>query len=287
MAISNKRRSNPEARMELREHLIELRNRIMKASLGILMASVVGWFLYDPVFTALSKPMIDVARESSRTVEVNFTGVASAFDLKLRISAFLGVLIASPIWIYQLWAFITPGLTKKERRYALAFMLTAVPLFLAGAALAFAAMENFVKFFIDFTPNTAANVISVEVYLDFVMRMILSFGFSFLLPVILVALNMMRILPGRLILKAWRWVVVASFAFAAIATPTPDVTSMFILAIPLLVLFGVAIGVALLNDRRRARREAIDQAVFERDAAAAPLNEPEAIDAPNPVTDSD
>ena len=273
--------------MELREHLIELRNRIVRASLGILVASVVSWFLYDPVFAALSKPMIDVAQESGRTVEVNFTGVASAFDMKLRISAFLGVLIASPIWIYQLWAFITPGLTKKERRYALVFMLTAVPLFLAGAALAFSAMENFVKFFIDFTPSSAANVVSVEVYLDFVMRMILSFGLSFLLPVVLVALNMMRILPGRLILKAWRWVVVASFGFAAIATPTPDVTSMFILAIPLLVLFGLAIGLALLNDRRRSRREAVDEAAFERQVAAATVDGPDAIEAPDPVTDSD
>lgn len=271
--------------MELREHLIELRNRILKASLGILVGAVVGWYLYDEVFRLLSEPLLEVARESGRTVEPNFGGVASAFDMKLRISAFIGVLLASPVWIHQLWAFITPGLTTKERRYALGFMFTAVPLFLAGAALAFVAMENFVKFFIEFTPDSAANLIAVDVYLDFVMRLVLSFGLSFLLPVVLVALNMVGILPGRLILKAWRWVVVASFAFAAIATPTPDVTSMFILALPLLVLFGLAIGISLLNDRRRERRARRQEAEFERELASAdqppapePIEEPKAVD---------
>ncbi|PID53889.1 MAG: twin-arginine translocase subunit TatC [Micrococcales bacterium] len=244
--------------MELREHLLELRNRIVKATLGVLAGAVAGWFVYDPVLEALSRPMVEVAHEAGRQVAVNFSGVASAFDLKVRISIFIGMIVSSPVWIYQIWAFITPGLTKQERRYALGFTFTAVPLFLGGATLAYLALQNFVKFLIDFTPKNAANFISAEVYLDFVMRMILTFGLAFLMPVVLVGLNLTGLLSGRVMLKAWRWVVVVAFAFSAMATPTPDVISMFILALPLLLLFFVAIGFSMLNDRRRARRAAAE-----------------------------
>lgn len=270
--------------MELREHLVELRNRIVKAAVFILLGAIAGWFLYDPTFHALARPMQEVAQAENRPVEVNFQGVGSAFDMKIRVSAFLGLLISSPFWIYQIWAFITPGLTRKERRYALAFMFTAVPLFLSGAALAYFAMQNFVRFLIDFTPEGASNIIAFDVYLDFVMRVILSFGLSFLLPVILVAINLMGVVSGRTMLKAWRWVVVVAFAFAAIATPTPDVTSMFLLAAPLLLLFFVAIGIAILNDKKRARRAAKEMARAE---ASSRIAAAEAIDAPDDIARPD
>lgn len=267
--------------MELREHLLELRSRLTKAVLAVLIGTVVGWFLYEPVFHALAKPMLDMQRDTGRRVEVNFTGVTSGFDLQLRISMFLGVIIASPVWIYQLWAFITPGLTKRERRYALGFMFSAVPLFLAGAALAYVALSNFVEFFVGFTPHDAANVISVDTYLDFVTRMILSFGLSFLLPVVLVALNFIGLLSAQRIVKSWRWVVVASFGFAAIASPTPDVTSMLVLAIPLVGLFGVAMGIAVVHDRRKERRMGAE---LNREVAAPTrIEAPESIESPAPV----
>lgn len=270
MALTS-RRANPEGRMELRAHLTELRNRIIKSSLGVLAGAVGGWLLYDPVFEALARPMNEVAAQADREVAVNFAGVASAFDLKVRISIFIGMIVSSPVWIYQIWAFITPGLTTKERRYALGFTFSAVPLFLAGAALAYYALQNFVKFLIDFTPADGANFISAELYLDFVMRVILTFGIAFLLPVVLVGVNMLGLLTGRSMLKAWRWVVVVSFTFAALATPTPDITSMFLLALPLLLLFFVAIGLSTLNDRRRARKAAA-QALHDLDPdTASPL----------------
>ena len=241
--------------MALREHLKELRNRLLKACLGLIAGAVAGWFLYDPVLSALAAPIIEVAREQDREAQLNFAGVASAFDMKLKISVFIGVIVSSPVWIYQLWAFVTPGLTRNERRYALGFIGAAVPLFCAGAWLAFNALPNFVQFLVSFAPDSFSNIIDAQVYLGFVMRLILTFGLSFLVPVVLVGLNFIGLVSGRGIVKAWRWVVVTAFTFAAVATPTPDVLSMFLLALPLLSLFAVAIGICVLNDRRRRRKD--------------------------------
>ncbi|GAB2673272.1 twin-arginine translocase subunit TatC [Thalassiella azotivora] len=255
MALTTpRRRANPDGRMPLREHLRELRNRSFKAALGLLAGAVAGWFLYDPVLEALTAPLEQLARESERQVSPNFSSVAQAFDLKVKIAVFIGVLVSAPVWIYQLWAFITPGLTRRERRYALAFVASAVPLFLAGSWLAFQFLPNAVRFLVGFTPEGFSNVIDAQVYLGFVMRIILAFGLSFLVPVVLVALNFVGLVTARSMVRAWRWVVVVAFTFAAMATPTPDVLSMFVLALPLLGLFALAIGVAALNDRRRARR---------------------------------
>ncbi|MFP5346532.1 MAG: twin-arginine translocase subunit TatC [Actinomycetes bacterium] len=255
MAITSpRRRANPDATMPLREHLRELRSRLFKAAVFLLLGSVAGWFLYDPVLQALAQPLFDLAKDSHRNVLPNLGGVTQAFDLKIKLSVFIGAIVSSPLWIYQLWAFVTPGLTSKERRYALGFLGAAVPLFLCGAWLAYLFIPNAVRFLVSFTPQGYANFLSVPDYLGFVMRIILAFGVAFLIPVLLVALNMIGLLRGRTLLKAWRWVVVIGFTFAAMATPTPDVLSMFLLALPLLALFGVAIVICLLNDRRRDRR---------------------------------
>lgn len=256
--------------MALRAHLRELRDRLLKAALAMLAGAVVGWFLYDPVLEALGRPIQDVAEAADREASLNFGTVASPFDLKIKISIFIGAIVSSPIWTYQLWAFITPGLKRRERRYALAFVAAAVPLFLAGSYLAYQAMPNFVKFLVGFSPDQFSNFIDAQVYLGFVMRVILSFGLSFLVPVVLVGMNLVGVVSGRAILKAWRWVVVASFTFAAIATPTPDILSMFLLALPLLGLFVLATGFCLVNDRRRRRagREGDYEALDDDEASA-------------------
>ena len=289
MARKTKRPKDPEGRMALREHLIELRNRMFKASIGLLLGMVAGWFLYDPVLEALSAPVSHIAAGREGTASINFGSVASPFDLKIRISFFIGVIVSSPIWIYQLWAFITPGLKKNERRYALGFVGVSIPLFLAGAWLAYMALPNFVTFLVSFSPSGFSNYIDAQVYLGFVMRVILSFGLSFLVPVILVGLNFMGLLPGRVMLKAWRWVVVLSFLFAALATPTPDVLSMFLLALPLLALFFVAIGISLLRDRMRRKNDpdALAMEDLDDDEASTldPIAEHHAIEPAEPVSD--
>jgi sec-independent protein translocase protein TatC len=253
LATLTPRRSDPEGRMPLREHLRELRKRLLRAAIAVLVGAVVGWFVYDPVFAFLIAPIRHLQAQG-KDITVNFGQVGAAFDLKIKMSIWLGVIVSSPIWIYQVWAFITPGLTRKERTYALGFVSAAVPLFLAGVYLASLFVPNAVDFFTAFTPDHSSQIIQAADYLGFIMRTALAFGVSFLLPVILVALNFTGLLSGHAVLKAWRWVTVAVFTFAAVATPTPDVTSMFQLALPMLVLFAIAIGICLLNDRRRARR---------------------------------
>jgi sec-independent protein translocase protein TatC len=269
VAITASRRSNPEGRMPLREHLRELRSRLVKSALAVIAGSVVGWFLYDPLLAELTAPIRRVAAEGGRIAELNFPQVASSFDLKLKISIWLGLIVASPVWIYQLWAFITPGLTRKERRYAFAFVGTAVPLFLGGMWLAWRFIPNAVRFLTSFTPEGGANIIVAQDYLGFVTRLMLGFGLAFLLPVVLVGLNMAGLMRGRAMLKAWRWVTVLCMAFAAMVTPTPDVTAMFMLALPMLALFAVAIALSMLNDRRRAQREALSAGLD--DDTASPL----------------
>ena len=240
--------------MPLREHLLELRRRVVRSALAILVGAAVGWFLYDPLLTELTEPIRRVALEKGRTAELNFPQVASSFDLKVKISIWLGIIVSGPVWIYQLWAFITPGLTRRERRYATAFVAAAFPLFVAGIALAWQFIPNAVRFLTSFTPEGGSNIIDAQYYLGFVMRLLLAFGIAFLLPVVLVGVNFVGLISGRSMLRSWRWVVVICMTFAAIATPTPEVTAMFMLALPMLVLFAVAIGISLLNDRRRGRR---------------------------------
>ena len=243
---------DPEGRMPLRAHLLELRKRVVLAGIAVLLGAVGGWFLYNPVFAYITEP-IEQAKANGLDISINFGNVGGAFDLKLKMSIWIGIIISSPVWIYQLWAFITPGLTKKERRYALGFVFASVPLFLAGVWLSSLFIPNVVSFFTSFTPEDGSNYIAAEIYLGFVMRTVLAFGAAFLLPVVLVGMNFIGLLSGRAVLKAWRWVTVLCFTFAAIATPTPDILAMFTLATPMLVLFAIAIAICMLNDKRRAK----------------------------------
>lgn len=246
--------ANPEKRMPLAGHLVELRNRVLLSVIALGLGAVVGWFLYDPVLQFLQAPVMEVSAQDGRVAEVNFAGVASPFDMKVKVSVFIGFFLTSPFWLYQVWAFVVPGLTKKEKRYSLGFLAAAIPLFLAGAALASFALPNAVRTLTAFTPEGATNIIPAQDYLNFVMLIIVVFGIAFVLPVLMVGLNLLGLLSADTIRKSWRWVVVLIFAFAAIATPTPDAISMFFLVIPMTALFVLAWVLCWLGDRRRKAR---------------------------------
>lgn len=237
--------------MPLREHLRELRHRVVLAAAGIALAAVLGWFLYPPVIDALQQPLPRAT--DGRLVALNFTGVATSFDMRVKVSVFLGVLVASPWWLLQLWLFITPGLTRRERRTALAFVAAAVPLFLAGAYLAWRVLPTAVALLTEFTPEDAANLIDAQLYLSFVMRVVLAFGIAFLLPVVMVALTTVGLVRGATWLRGWRWAVLLVFVFAAFATPTPDAITMILLALPMCGLYFGAVGLCHALDRRRDR----------------------------------
>jgi sec-independent protein translocase protein TatC len=240
--------------MPLRAHLVELRHRLFLAVLGLLVGAIIGWFLYTPVFEALQQPVKDVAASRGELITLNFSGLAAALDMQVKVAVFLGVLISSPWWIYQLWAFITPGLTRKERGYAFGFVGAAVPLFLAGAYLAWWALPNAVRLLIEFTPDGASNITDAQTYLSFVMRLVLAFGLAFLLPVLMVALNFAGLGSAAMWRRSWRWAVLIAFVFAAVMTPTPDAITMLMVALPICALYFLALSVCELHDRRVNRR---------------------------------
>lgn len=235
-------------------HLVELRNRVIIAAIAIILGAVGGWFLYDPVLDILQEPIRTIRDDGGRMAEINFAGVASPFDLKIKLSFFIGLFISCPIWLYEIWAFIVPGMKKKEKLYSIAFLGAAIPLFLAGSTMAFFALPNAVKALTSFTPAGGTNIIPAQDYLSFVMVIIVVFGLAFVLPVLMVGLNMLGILSAERIKKSWRIIVMLVFLFAAIATPTPDAMSMFFLVIPMITLFCAAWIVCVFNDRRRKKR---------------------------------
>jgi sec-independent protein translocase protein TatC len=252
-----RKRRDPEGRMSLGGHLRELRNRIAVCALAIAVGGSVGWIFYSQLLDKLQEPIRQVAEARHTTqVAINFggSGITGPFAVKVKVAIFVGLLIASPVWIYELWAFIMPGLTKRERRYSVTFLGTSVPLFLAGGWLAWITLPKAVVTLLELTPKGGSNFIDADTYFTFVTRFILAFGLAFLLPVLMVGLNLAHVLPGRIMLKSWRVSVFLIALFAAIMTPTPDALTMLFLAVPMVALFFIAVGIALLIDRSRARK---------------------------------
>lgn len=241
--------------MSLASHLAELRNRILLAALGILLGAIAGWFLFDPTFAALQQPLLDAAKKADSLVSVNFSGLAAALDMRMKVSGFLGVVVSSPWWLYQVWAFIAPGLTGKEKRYTAGFLGSAIPLFLLGLLTAWLVFPQAVAILTDFRPDDTTQLLDAEMYLGFAMRLLLAFGLAFVFPVVMVALTWLGIVPWKTWLKGWRWAVLLIFIFTAIMTPTPDAITMTVMAIPMIALYFGAIGVAAARGRRQ-RREA-------------------------------
>lgn len=248
-------RRDPKATMSLGGHLKELRRRFFWVALAVLAGSVAGWYLFDPVFAALQAPVVELAADQHVNATINFGTVGGAFDLRLQIAAFIGVVITSPFWLYQFWAFVLPALKRRERIYTFGFLGAAVPLFLGGCYLAWVSLPTFVRTLIGLTPTGSANVINATEYILFTVRILLVFGISFVLPVVLVFLNFLGLLPARTILKGWRLAVFLAAVIAALATPTADPSSMFYLMVPLLLLYFLAAGVAKLRDSWRLRRQ--------------------------------
>ena len=247
-------RKNKERRMSLSSHLRDFRVRLSWSAGFVIAGTVVGWFLFDPVFKVLQGPLLDVTRERGVEAIVNFGTVVSAFDLRIQISIFLGVLMTAPVWLWNLWSFVSPGLQIRERRYAVGFVFSALPLFLLGTYLAWTSLPGFVVVLIGFTPEGSSNVINAAEYVLFAIRILLIFGLAFVMPVVLVLLNFAGLVTGKGILKSWRLALLIIATVSALATPTAEPMSMFLLMAPLTALFFTAVGIATANDKRRARK---------------------------------
>lgn len=248
------RGGNPERKMSLADHLRELRKRLFWIAGFILVGTVGGWFLFDPVFDLLQRPILELSENRGANATVNFGTVVSAFDLRIQVSIFLGLLVSSPFWLFQLWAFITPGLKKNERRYSIAFIASAVPLFLMGTYIAWASLPNFVVVLLGFTPEGSSNVINASEYVLFAIRVLFIFGAAFVMPVVLVLLNFVGLLEAKSIIRGWRFAIFIIAVITALATPTAEPISMLLLMIPLIILYFMAAGLAHLNDRRKRKR---------------------------------
>ncbi len=244
--------------MPLLEHFRELRSRVVKSALAICLGSVVGWFFYNEIITKLAEPVCDLraAQESGAAScgALYINGVLGPLNLQIKIAILSGIILTAPIWLYQLWAFIAPALHRKEKRNSIFFFIAATPFFAVGAYLGYSILPIAVRVLFGFTPTSLSNLVMFDDYLDFVMRAILLFGIAFELPVFLVTFNAIGFLSGKAILKPWRIWVFAICLFVAGFTPSADPLSMLALAVPLILLYLMAGGIALINDRRRERK---------------------------------
>lgn len=242
--------------MSIAGHLAELRRRAVISAVAVLVGAVAGWFLADVTLGLLIAPISQAGAESGRETALNFDTVTSAFDLRIRLALQQGLILSAPVWLFQLFAFLVPGLTRRERRVTIVFACTAIPLFVGGCLAGALVLPHIVVLMTGFAPGSSATLLNAAGYYDFALKLLLAVGIAFVLPVFLVLLNLVGLLSGRAILAGWRWAIVAITVFTALATPAADVVSMLLLALPMLVLYFGAAGFALLNDRRIGRREA-------------------------------
>jgi sec-independent protein translocase protein TatC len=269
--------------MTLIEHLRELRSRLFKASLGVLIGFVVGMVVAQDVFEVLRQPYCNLYPEIPCD-EVQFVqlGAADTFLLRLKLALWIGLIVAAPVWLYQLWAFIAPGLHRHERKWAYIFVAIAAPLFMAGAVLAYFVIDKGLRFLLESGIAGVTTSLEITRYVSFVTSLILVFGVAFEFPLVALMLNFTGIVSAKRLLSWWRTVVFVFFLFSAVVTPTPDPFGMTALALALTVLYFAAVGAAFVVDRRRARNQPDYSGLS--DDEISPLDEvPEPVAAADPV----
>lgn len=264
MAGKAGRSADDASRMPLVEHIRELRNRLVKAAIAIIICAALGFVFRDQVLHALETPVcsIKVAGVGQKTPQcpngaIVFNGPTAQVSLSFKIAMYVGIVLASPVWLYQVWAFLAPGLYKKEKKYSLSFIGAAVPLFAAGVVVCYFLFPVIMQVLLGFLNGAGGStLLDASQYLAFILQMMMVFGVSFVLPLVLVLFNFIGILSSKAMRKHWRVIVLVIFVFGAIAVPTGDPFGMTALAAPICLLYAAAVGISELNDRRRARRRA-------------------------------
>jgi sec-independent protein translocase protein TatC len=267
---------NNEGRMSVLDHLRELRRRLIVVLLIIGAGAIIGWIAYNPILDILKHPYCTIPPEHRLGLpgECNlfFRGPLDGFTIRLKVSFIAGAIITAPLWLYQLWAFVTPGLRKNERRWTVAFVATSSILFFAGMALAYATLAKGLEVLVVSAGNGTQAALDVTSYISFVTLMLLIFGASFELPLLIIMLNLVRVLPFSLLKKSQRLGIFLIFVFAAVATPSTDPFTMIAMAIPMCLLFEAAVLFAFINDRRRAKRQLAEEAEQLPDDVTSELN---------------
>ena len=257
--VRSQRRQNPEGRMPLFDHLRELRNRIVKMALALIAGMTVGFIFFDQAWHFIERPLCHTVingHSGCRTQGVDQLILNSPLDpfyLRVKVAFIVGVILSSPVWLYQLWAFIAPGLYAREKRWGGIFLGTAVPLFLIGNVLAYLSLGRSMHYLLGLTPTGVGNYIQVDLYLSFVMTIMLAFGIAFELPLLIIMLNQAGILTHERFRKWRRLIIFGVFLIAGMANPSPDPITMLILGGACAALVEIAEFIVWRHDRRRAR----------------------------------
>ncbi len=272
----------PDGTMALADHLRELRARLLRTVVVLAVGVVVALVFYDQTFNLIYAPYSDARRELGADVqtEAYIKGVGGPLLLQLKLSGIVALVGTSPYWLYQIWAFIVPGLHPHERRWSRVFAAVAGPLFILGVAVGYYVLPRGLEVLIGFTREELQNLVEFGEYFSFFTRMLLVFGVAFMIPLFVVMLNLAGVVSGKALGEHRAWVVLGTFVFAAAATPSTDPFSMLMLALPMTLLFLVSEVVARVIDRRRAKAEAALS-----DDEASPLDEPVEHYAPSRLDD--
>jgi sec-independent protein translocase protein TatC len=265
--------------MTLIGHLRELRNRVGIALLFVLIGTAVAFWWYEhglgefirAPYCGLDTDLRALGTGSDGDCELLVTDVFGGALIRLKISFIVGIVVSAPFWLYQLWAFITPGLKRSEKRYGVAFVAASSSLFALGAALAYISLAKGLQLLLSLAGDGVAIALTAQDYIGFVISLLLAFGVSFELPLIAVVLNLIGVLSYVALTKSRRWLYFLTIVFAAFITPTQDPFTMLLMAAPMCVLFEIAIQVARVVDKRRAKRQAAEGLIGLDDDEASPL----------------
>ena len=263
--MTTEAKSAPAGHMTLWEHLAELRTRLFRVAIAVAIGALLGWFLYPYVLSILKHPFNEVQPGQPFIA----TEPLQAFGLRLKMSAYIGVAIAMPVIVWQVWRFVTPGLYPNEKKYAIPFTVSAIVLFIGGAALAYFVLNPTLEFLTTIGGSQIEPFYTADSYVTLIIWMMLAFGVGFEFPVLLVALQMIGVLTPRKLLRWWRQAIVVIALIAAVITPSGDPISMIALAVPMLVLYVLSMGVGwmILALRRRSRRRDVESDSADLDGA--------------------
>jgi len=261
--------------MALADHLREVRARLLKVALLLVVGTIIAFFFYQQLFDLIRGPYQDAQQALGRDVdtEIIFTGVTDPLMVQLKMSGLAAVVLGSPFWLYQIWAFILPGLHSNERRWTRIFAGVAGPLFIAGVAVGYYVLPKGLEVLIGFTPDSVQNLVEFSRYFSFFTRMLLVFGIAFEIPLFVVLLNLAGVVSGKSLGKHRPWIILGTFVFAAVATPSTDPFSMIMLAAPMTALFLMSELIARFIDRGRAKRAAADGLAGLSDDESSPLDD--------------